>query len=177
MAVDMRIEGEDGAVCAPGEAGEIVLRGPTLTAGYYKRPEATAAAIRDGWLHTGDFGYVDGDGYLYVIDRRDDVIVSGGENVYPAEVEAALASHPAVREAGVFGVADAKWGQQVTAAVSLRPAAAASEEELRAYCRGRLAGYKVPKAIAFVAELPRNAAGKLLRRELRRMAEEGLLGQ
>ncbi len=167
MPVDLRIERDDGSACAAGEGGEIVVRGPTVTAGYFRREDETARALRGGWLHTGDFGHLDGEGYLYVLDRRDDVIISGGENVYPAEVEKVLESHPAVNEAGVFAVPDRLWGQAVGAAVSLHPGANIDEAGLREFCRGRLAAYKVPRLIRFAAELPRNASGKLLRRELR----------
>jgi o-succinylbenzoate---CoA ligase len=141
--------------------GEICVSGPSVSPGYVKHPP------REGWLHTGDVGFLDAEGYLYVLDRRDDLIVSGGENVYPAEVEAALLAHPGVEEAGVIGVADAEWGRRVTGVVVRRAAASVSAEDLIAFCRQRLAGYKVPRAIEFRTALPRNAAGKLLRRELR----------
>src|SRR5436190_2745735 len=149
MPVELRID-VDGAVAPPGEVGEIVVRGPTVTPGYWNRPDATARALRDGWLHTGDLGYKDADGYLYVVDRRDDLIISGGENVYPAEVEATLLAHPAVAEAGVVGVPDAQWGQAVQAAVVLRAEQAATADDLRAWCRAQLAGYKVPRIIVFM---------------------------
>jgi O-succinylbenzoic acid--CoA ligase len=148
------------------------VRGPTVTTGYWGRPEESATALRGGWLHTGDAATLDADGYLYVLDRRDDVIVSGGENVYPAEVEAVLASHPDVADAGVFALPDATWGQAVAAVVCLRPGAAVDEDRLRAYCRERLAGFKLPKRIYFAETIPRNAAGKLLRRELRALVGE-----
>lgn len=165
---EVRIVREAGDPAAPGEVGEIVVRGPVVTAGYAGRPEATAEAIVDGWLHTGDAGYLDADGYLYVLDRRDDLIVTGGENVYPAEVEAALLAHPAVVEAGVIGVPDLEWGQRVVAVVRLASEDAVSSDALRAFCRERLAGYKVPAQVRFVTSpLPRNAGGKLLRRVLR----------
>ena len=150
-----------------GRPGEIEVRGPVVTAGYAGRPDATFEAIQDGWLHTGDLGYRDADGYLYVLDRRTDLIVSGGENVYPAEVEAVLLGHPAVIEAGVIGITDEAWGQAVVACVHLRPGTETDEDELRAFCRERLAGYKVPRQMRFTDPLPRNAAGKLLRRQLR----------
>jgi O-succinylbenzoic acid--CoA ligase len=140
--------------------GEIWVRGPSVSPGYLHQPP------RNGWLQTGDLGRLDENGYLYVLDRRDDLIVSGGENVYPAEVEAVLLSHPAVAEAGVFGLPDAEWGRSVAAAVTLLPGCSASVDELRAFCRDRLAGYKVPRRIDVRESLPRNAAGKLLRREL-----------
>ncbi len=164
--VEVRIENADGAVLPPGEAGEILLRGPTVTTGYFERPEDTRQAIRDGWLHTGDVGYLDQDGYLYVLDRRDDLIVSGGENVYPAEVEETIRAHPGVTDAGVFGLPDPVWGQRVAAAV-VPGESGLGREEILAFCRERLAPYKVPGEILMVTALPRNAAGKLLRRELR----------
>lgn len=163
----IRIE-RAGAPAKPGEMGEILVRGPIVTAGYADRPEETARALAGGWLRTGDAGFLDADGYLYVLDRRDDLIVSGGENVYPAEVEAVLLGHPAVEEAGVVGIPDAEWGQLVVATVRLVPGVAVDEAALRAFCRQRLAGYKVPGRIRFAADpLPRNAGGKLLRRSLR----------
>ncbi len=163
----VRIVTAEGEEARPGEVGEILVRGPVVTPGYLNRPEATAATLRDGWLRTGDLGYLDEEGYLYVVDRRDDLIVSGGENVYPAEVEAALLAHPAVAEAAVVGVPDPEWGQRVVAAVRPAAGAAVREGELQAWCRQRLAGYKVPKEIRLVSELPRNATGKLLRRAVR----------
>jgi O-succinylbenzoic acid--CoA ligase len=141
--------------------GEIWVRGPSVSPGYLHQP------AREGWLHTGDIGSLDDEGYLYVLDRRDDLIVSGGENVYPAEVEAALLAHPAVDEAGVVGVPDPEWGRSVAAVVALKPGQSANAEELIAFCRQRLAGYKVPRHIEFRESLPRNAGGKLVRRELR----------
>jgi O-succinylbenzoic acid--CoA ligase len=141
--------------------GEILVQGPTVSPGYLHQPP------RQGWLRTGDLGYLDADGYLYVLDRRDDLIISGGENVYPAEVEAALLAHPAVAEAGVVGLADPQWGRVVAAAVTLRADRSVTEPELIGFCRERLAAYKVPRRIEFRAALPRNAAGKLVRRDLR----------
>ena len=163
---ELRIVAEDGSECPPGVAGELVVRGPTVTPGYLNRADETAAATRDGWLHTGDLGHLDAEGYLYVLDRRDDLIVSGGENVYPAEIEAVLQSHPDVVEAGVYGVDDARWGKAPAAVVILRAGATADAAALIAYCRERLAAYKTPSRIGFAEALPRNAAGKLLRREL-----------
>jgi O-succinylbenzoic acid--CoA ligase len=163
---ELRIVDESGAECGPGDAGEIVVRGPSITPGYLNRPAETAAAIRDGWLHTGDLGHLDDEGYLYVLDRRDDLIVSGGENVYPAEIEAALQSHPDVVEAGVYGAEDARWGRAPVAVVVLREGAARDAGALLAYCRERLAAYKTPRRIEFAESLPRNAAGKLLRNRL-----------
>lgn len=148
-----------------GEPGEILVSGPVVTPGYFRRPEATEAAIRNGWLHTGDIGRLDEDGYLYVLDRRDDLIVSGGENVYPAEVEALLLRHPDVREAAVVGLPDPAWGQVVVAAIVADDGAA--PEEIRAWMRERLAGFKVPSRIVKVDALPLTASGKVQRRVVR----------
>jgi O-succinylbenzoic acid--CoA ligase len=167
---ELRIASPDGSSAPVGEAGEILVRGPVLMAGYNGQPEAMQEAIVDGWLHTGDVGHLDGDGYLYVLDRRDDLIITGGENVYPAEVEAALLSHPAVSEAGVFGLSDSEWGQRVVAV--LRTSEPVSKEEIIGHCRSLLAHYKAPGEIRFAAEpLPRTAAGKLRRSVLRDEAE------
>ncbi|MFS8640363.1 MAG: o-succinylbenzoate--CoA ligase [Symbiobacteriaceae bacterium] len=190
---ELRIVRDDGRPATPGEVGEIVVRGPTVTPGYHNRPDATARAWRDGWFHTGDLGYLDEEGYLYVVDRRDDLIISGGENVYPAEVEAVLLSHPAVEEAGVVGLDDPQWGQVPAAVVRLRPGrgsrggdegeegeacvegetgAPALTEDLIRFCEERLARYKVPRRIVIVDEpLPRTANGKLQRRLLRGVLE------
>jgi O-succinylbenzoic acid--CoA ligase len=153
--------------------GEILVRGPSVTIGYVNRPEATAEVLRDGWLRTGDLGYLDDDGYLYVVERRDDLIISGGENVYPSEVEAALLAHPAVAEAGVVGQPDAVWGQVPLAAVVLRPGQRVTPEELLAFLRPRLASYKLPARLLLVAGLPRNATGKLRRHALRGLLPAG----
>jgi len=161
---------EGGVALPPGSEGEIVLRGPTIIPGYDGQSEADNSVFRNGWFHTGDMGYLDDEGYLFVLDRRSDLIVSGGENVYPAEVEAALLAHPDIVEAGATGVADERYGRAVLAVVALRAGAehaeAEAEAEIRQFCRERLGGYKVPREIRFAKELPRNAAGKLLRKEL-----------
>ncbi|MEM8532642.1 MAG: o-succinylbenzoate--CoA ligase [Chloroflexota bacterium] len=164
LEVQIDIEGESAAA---GQVGEILVRGPMVTAGYFNRPEATAEALRDGWLHTGDLGYLDSEEYLYVVDRRDDIIISGGENVYPAEVEEVLLAVPAVAEAGVIGIPDEQWGQVPVACVVLHPGAELDETAIIAFCRERLARYKTPHAIHMVASLPRTAAGKLRRGVLR----------
>ncbi|MCI0778158.1 MAG: o-succinylbenzoate--CoA ligase [Chloroflexi bacterium] len=164
---ELRIERELGEVLPSGESGEIVVRGPTVMSGYLGDPDATAEVLRDGWLHTGDIGYIDADGNLHVLDRRDDLIVSGGENVYPAEVEEVLRSHTGILDAAVFGVPDERWGQRVIAAIVLRAEEQPTEEELAAFCGTRLASYKVPKEFRFVPQLPRSPSGKLLRRSLR----------
>jgi O-succinylbenzoic acid--CoA ligase len=169
--MQLRIE-RDGETARPGEIGEIVVSGPTVTPGYYRRPDVTASALRNGWLHTGDLGYLDDEGYLYVLDRRDDLIISGGENIYPAEVEAVLLSHPRIREAGVVGVPDEHWGQVAVAAIVPRLGVELTESEIITFCSERLARYKVPKRVHFVASLPRNSAGKLVRRALRELVEQ-----
>jgi len=162
----LRIVSPNGVTLPAGQPGEIAVRGPTLMKGYLGRPAETAAALRDGWLFTGDVGALDARGFLCVLDRRSDLIVSGGENVYPAEVESALREHPAVGDAGVAGEPDPRFGRRVAAWIVLRPEARASAPELDAFCRGRIAGYKVPRAFHFVDELPRGPSGKLLRRAL-----------
>ena len=154
----------NGCELPPGEPGEIVVRGPTVMAGYYRDEPATAAALRDGRLYTGDTGYLDADGDLWVLDRRADLIVSGGENVYPAEVERVLREHPAVALAAVVGLPHPDWGQQVAAAVVLRSPGAATADDLLAHCRARLAGYKRPRQLVLRDELPQTASGKVQRR-------------
>ena len=158
---------EDGTPAPVGEVGEIAMRSTVLMKGYWNRPEATAETVRDGWLYTGDAGYFDADGYLYIHDRVKDMIVSGGENVYPAEVENAVFGHESVADVAVIGVPDEKWGEAVKAIVVLKPGAAADPEGIIAYTKGRIAGYKVPKTVDFIDALPRNPSGKILRRELR----------
>ena len=135
--------------------------------GYWNRPEATAAAIRDGWFHTGDAGYLDRDGYLYIHDRIKDMIISGAENIYPAEVESALFDHPAVADIAVIGVPDPRWGEVPKAVVVLAPGTSLDLESFQAFARERLAGYKVPKSLSIVDALPRNPSGKILKRVLR----------
>lgn len=156
----------EGRSVAAGEPGTIYLKGPTITPGYADRPAATAEAFRDGWFCTSDLGYLDADGYLYVLDRRSDLIISGGENVYPAEIESVLLAHPAVAEAGVCGQDDPRWGQAPIAFVRLHPGQHVAPDVLLDHARRHLAGYKLPREIVFVEELPRNSSGKLLRREL-----------
>ncbi|MBI4518105.1 MAG: fatty acid--CoA ligase [Deltaproteobacteria bacterium] len=167
FGIDIRTVNASGDLCSPGEVGEIVVRGDAVMKGYWNQPEATRAAIVDGWFHTGDAGYFDDAGYLYIHDRVKDMIVSGAENIYPAEVERVLAQHPAVFDVAVIGVPDERWGEAVKAVVQLRPGAQASESELIAHCRGRIADYKCPKSVDFCAVIPRNPSGKALKRELR----------
>lgn len=161
----MAITTPDGAPCAPGEQGEIVARGPTVMRGYLDDPEATATALRDGWLHTGDLGRMDEDGYVYVTGRLKEIIITGGENVSPEEIEAVLARHPAVAEVAVFGAPHERWGEQVTAAVIAR--GPLSCDELREFARPHLAGFKLPRDLLLVDALPKTSAGKVKRRELR----------
>lgn len=160
-------ERESDAGARLGDVGEIAVAGPTVTPGYWNKAGETAAVLHDGWLHTGDLGFVDEEGYLYVVDRREDLIVSGGENVYPAEVEGILLEHADIAEAGVVGLSHARWGQAPAAVVVVRDGRRLSEAAVQAHCRERLAAYKVPTRVVFDNELPRNAAGKLLRRQLR----------
>ncbi|MCW0200056.1 long-chain-fatty-acid--CoA ligase [Sphingopyxis sp.] len=165
--VELEIRDAAGAPLPAGETGQIAIRAPLNLSGYWRRPDASAAATdADGWLLTGDAGYLDADGYLFVRDRLNDMIISGGENVYPAEVESVLSSHPAVIEVAVIGLPDARWGEAVTAAVVLRDGEIA-DAEIIAWMRGRIAGYKIPKRIERIPFLPRNGAGKILRRAIR----------
>jgi len=166
--VDIAVVDGQGRRLPPGEIGEIAIRSPTIMRGYWNQPEATAEVLdAEGWFRSGDAGYLDPEGYVYICDRMKDMIISGGENVYPAEVEAALYGHADVAEVAVIGVPSAKWGEEVKAVVVLRPGATPDVPSLLEWTRRRIASYKVPKSIDFVASLPRNASGKLLRREIR----------
>ena len=169
---ELRIEAEDGAVLAQGEVGEVCVRGGSLMTRYVRQPEATREALRGGWLHTDDLGRLDAEGGLEILDRRADLIVSGGENIYPAEVEAALLEHPAVAEAAVVARPDGEWGARPVAFVVARGETPPDPGALARHCRARLAGYKVPVAFQLVGALPRNASGKLLRGALRAQALE-----
>ncbi len=166
FCTELRIADESGMELPPDTPGEILVRGPTLMRGYLRRPEESARALRGGWLHTGDIGTLDAEGFLHVLDRRADLIVSGGENVYPAEVETVLLAHPGIAEAAVVGAPDASFGRRVTAFVVFRDASPTTDAELERFCRERLAGYKIPRAFHRVTDLPRNASGKVLRRTL-----------
>jgi fatty-acyl-CoA synthase len=167
---DVRVVTPEGQDVAVGEPGEVLVQGPNVTSGYWQQPDATAAAFAEGgWLRTGDLAQVDDEGYLYVVDRLKDMIISGGENIYPAEVEQALYTHPAVAECAVIGVPDAKWGEVGRAVVVLRDGHQATEAELIAHLDGRLARYKIPKTMVFAAALPHNASGKLAKPDLRRL--------
>ncbi|MGW7492425.1 class I adenylate-forming enzyme family protein [Streptomyces sp. NPDC054786] len=166
----VRITDENGQDLPFGEQGEIAVRGPQVVPGYWRRPDATAEAIPDGELRTGDIGFMDANGWLYVVDRKKDMINASGFKVWPREVEDVLYSHPAVREAAVVGVPDAYRGESVKAYVSLRPGTAPDPAELAAYCKARLAAYKYPRVVEILAELPKTTSGKILRRELRHRA-------
>ena len=152
-----------------GQVGEIVIKGPGVMKGYWNKPEETAEVLRNGWLHTGDVGYADEDGYLYITDRKKDLIIRGGENVYPKEIENVLHRHPQVLEAGVIGVPDPVYGEEVKAFVALKTPGAATEEDLLNFCREQLPAFKRPKSIRLMDALPKSAVGKILRRELRKM--------
>ena len=167
MFVEVRIADRDGNDVADGENGELLIRGPAVTPGYWKLPEVTAESIEDGWLHSGDVAMRDEDGYYYIVDRWKDMYISGGENVYPAEVENVLYGHPAVAEAAVIGIADDRWGEVGRAIVVLAEAAEADAGGLIEHCAERLAKFKVPQSVVYVDELPRNAAGKVLKQDLR----------
>jgi acyl-CoA synthetase (AMP-forming)/AMP-acid ligase II len=164
---EVRVVDADDAEVPRGVVGEITCRGGHVMQGYWNKPEETAAALRGGWMHTGDGGYLDEDGYLYVVDRIKDMIISGGENVYSAEVENAVSSHPAVAQCAVIGVPDPGWGERVHAVVVLRPGAALTAEELREHVKALIAGYKAPRSLEVVDALPVSGAGKVLKRELR----------
>lgn len=173
-SAEIKIVNEDGETCATGVVGEILIRSKQNMKGYWRRPEATSEAVNeDGWFHSGDAGYLDAEGYLYVHDRVKDMIISGGENIYPAEIESALAGHPALADVAIIGVPDDKWGEQVKAVVVLKPDAQLSYDELQTYARERLAGFKIPRSMEVIDELPRNPSGKILKRVLRAPYWEG----
>jgi acyl-CoA synthetase (AMP-forming)/AMP-acid ligase II len=166
--VEIMIVGTKGEALGPGESGEIIGRGRQIMQGYWHLPDASAEALRSGWFHTGDAGYLDQEGYLFVRDRVNDMIVSGGENIYPAEIEKLFHSHPDIVDVAVIGVPDARWGESVKAIVVCRPGATTNEDELIAFVRPHIAAYKVPRSVEFTDTLPRNASGKVLKRELRK---------
>ena len=171
--VEVKVFDADDNELPPGEMGEIVTRSDLVMKGYWRDPEATAETLRNGWLHTGDMGYIDECGYLFLLDRSKDLIISGGENVYPREIEEVIVQHPAVREVAVIGVPDPVWGESIKAVVSLVPGREVTEMELIDFCTDHIARYKRPKSIDFVEELPKNNYGKILKRELRAKYWEG----
>jgi fatty-acyl-CoA synthase len=164
---EVRIVDEKGNGISAGQMGEVLVKSPTVIKEYWRRPEETAQAIREGWLHTGDIGHFDQEGYLYLVDRRKDMYISGGENVYPAEVEDVIMGMPQVADCGVIGIPDEKWGEVGLAVVVKAPGAEVTEEEVIDYCRGKLAGYKRPRKVAFTDALPRTLTGKILKKDLR----------
>ncbi len=166
--VEIKLVNDEGRPVKLGEIGEVVARGPNVMLGYWKRPEETAHTLRGGWLHTGDMAVADEDGYLYLVDRKKDMIISGGENVYSTEVENVVYQHPSVSEAAVIGVPDERWGEAVTAIVTLKANAHLTETELIEFCAARLADYKVPKRVEIRSgELPKSGTGKILKKEIR----------
>jgi long-chain acyl-CoA synthetase len=152
-----------------GESGEIILKGPQVTKGYYKKPEETADSFRGGWFYTGDIGYMDEEGYLFIVDRKKDMIIAGGYNIYPREIDEVLFEIPKIQEACAVGIPDPYRGETVKAFVVVKPGETLTEEDITRYCKEKLAVYKVPKSIEFMEELPKSAIGKVLRRELRDM--------
>jgi acyl-CoA synthetase (AMP-forming)/AMP-acid ligase II len=158
---------DDGRLVERGERGEIVVRGSLVMAGYYQNPEATAAASQYGWHHTGDIGFLDEFNYLYIVDRAKDMIITGGFNVYSAEVEQALMAYPAVRDCAVVGMPDEKWGERVTAVLQLHPGLTVTESEVRNFVKSRLGGVKSPKQVVVWDDLPRSKVGKVLKNEVK----------
>lgn len=168
MISEIRIVDVDGNEVPTGQTGEVVVRGPHVMLGYWNKPEETADAIRDGWMHTGDAGYIDAEGFVFIVDRLKDMIISGGENIYSAEVENALSPHPAVLTVAVIGIPDPKWGEAVHAFVIIKPGQSVTPDDLVAHCKTLIAGYKCPRSLDFVSELPLSGPGKVLKTELRK---------
>jgi len=164
---EARVVSERGEDVVPGKIGEIITRGDHVMEGYWRLPEETSATIRNGWLHTGDLATVDAEGYIYIVDRKKEIIISGGENISPREVEEVIYMHPSVAEVAVIGVPDEKWGETVKAVVVLKEGKRATAEEIIDLCKSNLAGFKKPKSVEFLAFPPRTPSGKVLKRELR----------
>ncbi|MBN2282848.1 MAG: long-chain-fatty-acid--CoA ligase [Deltaproteobacteria bacterium] len=173
ICAEAKIVDDDDRTLAPGEKGEICARGKHIMMGYWKNPELTAEVLKGGWYHTGDMGYMDEDGYIYMTDRKADMIISGGENVYPKEVEDVIYAHPAVKECAVVSSPSEKWGEIVQAVVVLKPGEKAAEEEIIEHCRKTLAGYKCPKAVAFWDDIPKTIVGKIMKKEIKQKFWEG----
>jgi long-chain acyl-CoA synthetase len=170
IGVEIKIVDDNGDEVRTGEVGEIVARGSNISPGYWNMPEESATTFRDGWLHVGDMAYRDDDGFIFIVGRKKDVIISGGENISSLEVEQVIAQHPAVRDVAVIGMPDDKWGEAVMALVNLHPGdAKVDEQELFAFCSNRLAAFKRPKVIRFVDEFPRTSIGKIAKGELRKL--------
>ncbi|MDD4241760.1 MAG: AMP-binding protein, partial [Smithellaceae bacterium] len=168
--MEMKIFDDHDNEVPQGQEGEIVLRGPMVMKGYWNMPEATAEVIRNGWLHTGDIGFVDADGYFTITDRKKDIIIKGGENISPRVIEEVLYAHPAVAEASVIGIKDKVYGEDIKAFVTLKPNAAATPDEILEFCRGKLKKFFVPKEVVILAAMPKTLVGKILKKELRKMA-------
>jgi acyl-CoA synthetase (AMP-forming)/AMP-acid ligase II len=164
---DVKIVRPDGTECAPHESGEVLVRGGHIMLGYWNRPDATADSLKDGWLHTGDGGIMDEEGYVYIQDRIKDMIISGGENVYPAEIENVIMGHPGVADAAVIGIPSQKWGESPLAIVVKRGEAELTEADVLTHCEGKLARFKQPVAVRFIDVVPRNPSGKALKKDLR----------
>ncbi|MDT4810553.1 3-[(3aS,4S,7aS)-7a-methyl-1,5-dioxo-octahydro-1H-inden-4-yl]propanoyl:CoA ligase [compost metagenome] len=171
--VELRIVDTEDNEVPRGTVGEIVVRGPNIMLGYWNKPEATAEVLRDGWMHTGDGGYMDADGFIFIVDRMKDMIVSGGENIYSAEVENAVSSHPAVAQCAAIGIPHHKWGETVHVVIVLKPGHSACESDIVSHCRELIAGYKCPRSVEFRASLPLSGVGKILKNELRKPFWEG----
>jgi len=165
--VSVRVVDESGRDVMPGDVGEIVMRGPNVMKGYWQQPEVTSDTLRDGWVHSGDMATVDGEGYIFIVDRRKDMIITGGENVYSTEVEDAIYQHPAVLEAAVIGVPDPYWGERVHGVVVLKEGAQLTADELATFCRRSIAGYKIPRSVEFVPDLPKTGSGKIQKAAIR----------
>ena len=165
----MRVVDEEDREVADGELGEIVLRGENILKGYYKNDTRNATAFRNGWFHTGDIGYRDADGFYYIVDRKSDMIIRGGENIYPREIDEVLYQHPDIAAAAVVGVPDDLYGEEVAAVMVLKPGASSTEQEVIDFCKARLADFKCPKTVHFVDDIPKGPTGKLLKRELAKM--------
>jgi long-chain acyl-CoA synthetase len=165
--MEMKIFDDDDNELPPGEIGEVVIRGPQLMKGYHNRPEETAEALRGGWLHTGDVGYLDEEGYLFLTDRKKDIIIKGGENIMPTQIEDKIYEHPAVAEAAVIGITDPTYGEEIVACVALKPGMEATPEELMEFCRENIPTFKQPKEVRILEALPKSSIGKILKRELR----------
>jgi fatty-acyl-CoA synthase len=165
---EVRVVDDNGQELPPGEKGEVLLRAPNMMKGYLNRPDETDAAIKDGWLHTGDIAKMDADGFLYILDRKKDMIISGGENIYPAEIEDALLNHPKVSDVGVIGYPHEKWGEAVKAIVVAQQGQTLTEEELIEWCQGKIGKFKIPKSVVITDAIPRTPTGKILKTELRK---------